>query len=180
MVDALISNVDLTPTLLDLVGTPASERLQGRSLLALLDGRAETHRDRIYAEMTYHDYYHPQRAVRTERHKLIVNFSTAPSLMDPSQSWRPRTRPVVPPNPPVAYTPAVELYDLEADPLEWRNLADDPGHTGTRSALLAQLLDWMRETGDPLLDGAVTSPRHKRVATMLFQAGELREDGSPS
>ncbi|CAA9550614.1 MAG: Sulfatase family protein [uncultured Thermomicrobiales bacterium] len=172
-IDALVSNVDLFPTLVELAGLPVPPAVQGRSLLALLDGEdGYEPRDAIFGEMTYHDYYDPRRGVRTARHKLIVNFSAAPAFMDPSQSWRPRTATMVPPDPALAYHPPVELYDLEADPLEWRNLADDEAHAAPRRALLAQLGSWMRETGDPLLAGAVTSPLHRRVVAALAGAGD--------
>lgn len=163
----LVSNVDVTPTLLELAGVEPPANLHGRSLAPLLDGATAAHRDAVFAEMTYHDYYHPQRAVRTERHKLIVNFTTAPSFMDPSQSWLRRTRPVVPDAPATAYTPAIELYDLAADPNEWHNLAGDPVHAETRRALLGRLHGWMRDTGDPLLAGAVSSPRHDAAVAAL-------------
>jgi len=170
-IDALVSNVDLFPTLVELAGLPVPPAVQGRSLLALLDreGGYEP-RDAIFGEMTYHDYYDPRRCVRTARHKLIVNFSAAPAFMDPSQSWRPRTSTVLPPDPALAYHPPVELYDLAADPREWRNLADDEAHAGPRRALLDRLGGWMRETGDPLLAGAVTSPLHRRVVAALAGA----------
>ena len=90
--------------------------------------------------------------------------------MDPSQSWRPRTVTAMPADPATAYHPPIELYDLAADPQEWRNLADEPDYAAIRRDLLARLYRWMRETGDPLLAGAVTSPLHRRVAGML--AGE--------
>lgn len=178
-VDALISNVDIFPTLLELVGLPVDARVQGRSLLPLLDGDAAwSPRDAIYGEMTYHDYYDPRRCVRTERHKLIVNFSAAPAFMDPSQSWRPRSTTVAPADPARAYHPLLELYDLTADPHEWRNLADDPTQSDVRRELLTRLHDWMRDTGDPLLAGAVTSPLHRRAVAALAVAGRdgTRED----
>ena len=91
--DAMISNVDYMPSILDLLGLPIPANVQGRSFVALLDGREASPRDEIFAEMTYHDYYDPRRCIRTRTHKLIVNFTTAPYFMDPSQSWRPaRTR----------------------------------------------------------------------------------------
>ncbi len=177
-IDGLVSNVDLFPTLLELIGLPPGDRGQGRSLLAALDGTADPHRrDHLFGEMTYHDYYDPRRCLRTARHKLIVNFSAAPAFMDPSQSWRPRTATVVPADPARAYHPLLELYDLAADPLERRNLADDPAHADLRRELLARLHAWMRDTGDPLLDGAVTSPLHRRAVAALAGAGEAAPAG---
>lgn len=167
VIDALVSNVDIVPTLLDALGVPAPGNLHGRTLLPLLAGAAAEARDTLFAELTYHDYYDPRRCVRTERHKLIVNFTTAPAFMDPSQSWRPRTRPVVPADPATAFHPLVELYDLMDDPNEWDNRADDPAQAATRQTLLTRLHNWMISTNDPLLTGAVTSPTHVRAVVAL-------------
>jgi N-sulfoglucosamine sulfohydrolase len=157
----LISNVDVFPTVLEALGVPVPENVHGRGFVGLLDGAAYRPRDAVFGEMTYHDYYDPRRCVRTERHHLIVNFTAAPAFMNPSQSWRPRTDPVVPDKPALAYHPLVELYDLAADPHERNNLADDPVHADVRADLLARLHAWMRESSDPLLDGAVTPPMHR-------------------
>lgn len=167
VIDDLVSNVDLFPTVLDLLGLPVSERVQGRSLLPLVTGAEPSSRDAIYAELTYHDYYDPQRAIRTERHKLIVYFTVAPSFMDPSQSWRSRTRPVRPENPATSYHVPVALYDLDADPLEFDNRADDLAYASIRRDLLRRLYDWMHSTNDPLLHGAITSPTHHEAIAHL-------------
>jgi N-sulfoglucosamine sulfohydrolase len=159
--DELISNVDVFPTILEAIGIPAPENVHGQSFAALLDGSAYQPRDAIFGEMTYHDYYDPRRCIRTARHHLIVNFTAAPAFMNPSQSWRPRTDPVVPDKPALAYHPLVELFDLDEDPHERNNLADDPAHADVRTELLVRLHAWMRETADPLLDGAVTPPMHR-------------------
>jgi arylsulfatase A-like enzyme len=155
------------PTLLDVIGIPAKDSVQGRSLLPLLGGRPYEPRDAVFAEMTYHQYYDPMRCIRTERHKLIVNFSAASSFMDPTQSWRPRTRPVVPEDPAGGSHRLVELYDLETDPWEHQNLADAAPYRERRQELLGRLYEWMRTTEDPLLAGAVTSPMHHRALEAL-------------
>jgi N-sulfoglucosamine sulfohydrolase len=165
--DAQVSNVDILPTLLELLELPAGEPLQGRSFLSLLDGARHEPRREIFAELTYHDYYDPQRCIRTDRHKLIVHFSASPSFMDPSQSWRPRSTTVTPADPARAYHPLVELYDLEEDPGETTNLAGLPQHAALRNELLARLHDWLDRTGDPILRGAVTSPLHLRALAAL-------------
>jgi arylsulfatase A-like enzyme len=169
-ITGLTSNIDLFPTLLAAIGLPVSARIQGRSLLAALDGQPFTPREAIFGEMTYHDYYDPRRCIRTAQHKLIVNFTAAPAFMDPSQSWRRRTAPIVPPAPALAYHPLLELYDLAADPHEWRNLAADPAAADLRRDLLARLQRWMAETADPLLHGAVTPPLHRQALTALSEA----------
>jgi len=163
----LISNIDIVPTLFDLLSLPPSPRLQGQSVLPLLEQAAFVPRACVFAEMTYHEYYDPQRCIRTERHKLIVNFSAAPAFMNPSQSWQPRSRPVTPAVPPVAYHPLIELYDLEHDPFEQHNLAESSMEQTVRADLLARLYDWMKTTDDPLLHGAVPSPTHARAVAVL-------------
>ncbi|QOR70670.1 sulfatase [Ruania alkalisoli] len=166
----LVSHIDLLPTLLEVVGAEPSARVHGQSLRPLLD-EADSRtpdRDAVYGEMTYHDYYDPRRCVRTRTHKLIVNFTAAPGFMDSSQSWRPRTTPRAPVR---SFHPPVELYDLRVDPQEEQNLADDPEHAPVRDVLLEELHQWMRETADPLLDGAVTSPLHRMAVGALMSAG---------
>ncbi len=52
----------------------------------------------------------------------------------------------------LVYTPGrerQELYDLRADPLETRNLVDDPVQTGVRERLKGDLTAWLGRTGDP-------------------------------
>ena len=163
----MVSNIDYVPTILDLVGVPTPAAVQGRSLAPLLDNRGYVPRDRIFGELTYHDYYDPRRSVRTETHKLIVNFSSAPAFMDPSQSWRPRADTVVPANHAVAYHGQFELYDLRADPWEQKDIAASPTHTDVLSQLRKDLVKHLRDTKDPLLQGAVTSPLHLRSQKWL-------------
>ena len=168
--DALISNVDYLPSILDLLGLPIPANVQGRSFVALLDGREASPRDEIFAEMTYHDYYDPRRCIRTRTHKLIVNFTTAPYFMDPSQSWRPRADTLVPENHAMAYHDHVELYDLRDDPWELSDLAGLPEHAGTVRELLARLYRHLVDSGDPILAGAVTAPHHRTAQALLEQA----------
>jgi arylsulfatase A-like enzyme len=168
--DQLLVNLDVVPTLLDAAGIDTGgANLQGRSFAPLLSVGPEAYRARnaVFAEMTYHDYYDPRRSVRTDRYKLIMNFSSAPTFMDPSQSWNRRCTPVVSPNGNIGSHPSVELYDLDSDPYELHDLGQDPGHAGIRDELLADLADWMSSTDDPLLDGAVTSPMHVRSVGLL-------------
>lgn len=169
--DEMISNVDYLPTLLELLGIPIPGNVQGRSFAPLLDGAPFEPRTEIFGEISHHDYYDPRRCIRTATHKLIVNFSSAPFFMDPSQSWRPRSDTVVPENNALAYHEAVELYDLREDPWESNDLAEDAAHAPLRKQLLARLHRHLRETGDPILEGAITPPLHRKALRILEEAG---------
>ena len=133
----------------------------------MLDGRPYTPNAAIFGELTYHGYYDPQRSIRTQTHKLIANFSTAPAFQDPSQQWRPRSDPVVPESPAAAFHPHLELYDLTQDPWEQVNLANQPEHAELRHELARRLYQQMVETDDPLLRGAVTPPQHETTLNLL-------------
>jgi len=163
----MVSNIDCLPTILELAGAPVPAGVQGRSLAGLLERRGYSARETIFGEMTYHDYYDPRRSVRTETHKLIVNFTSAPAFMDPSQSWRPRSDTVAPANHALAYHPPFELYDLARDPWEQKDLARDASYSAVLGELRAKLLKHMEDTRDPLLGGAVTGPLHRRSQAWL-------------
>jgi arylsulfatase A-like enzyme len=159
----LVSNVDVFPTLLELLDLGTRNDIQGRSLLPLLDGRAYQPRDAIFAQKTYHGYYDPIRCIRTEQHKLIVNFSSGRVFANCTQSWRPRADPMAPASLSVVTLahPLIELYDLSEDPWELNNVAEDPDHRDLRQELLARLHHWMLETEDPLLNPwAIAPPMH--------------------
>jgi N-sulfoglucosamine sulfohydrolase len=153
--DSLVSQVDLYPTLLELAGATPPDGIHGYSLLPLVRKQQTEIRDELFAELTYHAAYDPQRAIRTHRHKLIRLYGdrlepVLPNIDDsPSKDllvragWGEQPR------------PRVALYDLVLDPGEMRNLVDDAFHADVLSDLDDRLHQWMVETGDPLLDGPV-------------------------
>ncbi|QYJ17261.1 Ulvan-active sulfatase [Rubrobacter xylanophilus DSM 9941] len=157
-VDALVSHIDIFPTVCELVGIEHPPWLQGESLLPLVRGEAEEIRDAIFAEKTYHVAYEPQRCVRTRRWKYIRRFDdrSTPVLANtddgPSKELLLRhgwaERPV----------PEEQLYDLLFDPNEACNLAGDPAHAPVLREMRARLERWMRSTEDPILDGPILPP----------------------
>ena len=158
-IDALVSHIDLFPTVCDLVGVSHPEWLQGESLLPLVTGKATEIRDALFAEKTYHVAYEPERCVRTHRWKYIRRFDDYPwpvlANTDDSPSkdlllangWA--KRPI----------PTEQLYDLVFDPNEARNVVDEPAVADVLEDMRGRLKAWMRETKDPLLDGPVPAPK---------------------
>jgi N-sulfoglucosamine sulfohydrolase len=161
---AMVSWADLTPTLLDVAGVPVpASEFDGRSFRAGLDGGELAGWDTVFASHTLHEVtmYYPMRVVRTRRHKLIVNLAhalTYPSALDLLQSptWISVTkaggsvfgrRPIEQ----FLHRPRFELYDLERDPDEIANLADDPAQQAVKFELLARLKAFQAATKDPWL-----------------------------
>jgi arylsulfatase A-like enzyme len=160
VVDAMVSHLDLYPTLCELLDLPAPAYLQGCSLIPLLRGQVDKLHSELFGEVTYHAAYEPMRSVRTSRWKYIRRFDyrTRPVLPNcddsPSKTallglgWGERE--IV----------AEQLYDLVLDPNEANNLALLPQSAGTLVEMRARLENWMRSTNDPLLtDPAQFTPR---------------------
>lgn len=172
VIPEMISTIDVLPTVLAAASLPVPERVQGRSLLPLLGGEEYVPRTAIYAEKTYHTYYDPMRAVRTERFKYIRSFETTPAVEIPldieqgaifraqARRWHAGER------------HPVELYDLQADPLEQSNLAGNAAFAEVEGWLESRLWSWMAETADPLLAGPIPSPTYLRSLTTRTESAD--------
>ncbi|MGF1635394.1 MAG: sulfatase [Phycisphaerae bacterium] len=158
VLDALVSHIDLFPTLCGVLGTPVPDYVQGRSFLPVVRGEVAEVNDHIFAEVTYHAAYEPQRGVRTHRHKYIRRFEPRDGRVLTNVDGGPARDEAM------AYgwheqPPATEqFYDLLLDPAERENRIDDPACAGERDRLRKMLDDWMIETNDPLLAGPVPLP----------------------
>lgn len=160
---AMVSWIDVLPTILDWAGVKKPAVVQGRSLLPILEDERPMGWDEVYASHSFHEVtmYYPCRAIRTRQHKYIRNlahpldFPFASDLYH-SPTWQgilkakddkmgARTvRQFV-------RRPKEELYDVVADPVEAKNLAGDPAHAKTLADLRARVRAWQQATGDPWL-----------------------------
>lgn len=156
--DALVSQIDLFPTLCDLLGIEPPGWLQGHSMMPLIRREKEQIRDELFAEVTYHASYEPMRCVRTRRWKYIRRFGD-------------RRRPVLPNCGDCGTKTAwmeqgwsgqelaqEMLFDLVFDPQEGNNLAGQSRFDAPLAEMRGRLDRWMRETDDPLLKGPVPLP----------------------
>ncbi len=157
----LISFVDLSPTWLDAAGIPVPNAMDGTSFLELLRGRRYAQRKEIFAERNYHTHLDLIRCIRTKRYKLIHNFLPETpyrplSDIARSPSWRSIERlhheGKLSPDLTRRYfdkpRPETELYDLQKDPGETENLANDPSYAATLQKLREKLSRWMIQTHD--------------------------------
>ena len=161
--DAMVSQIDLFPTLCELVDAKAPGWLQGRSFLPVLRGEKAEINDEIFGEVTYHAAYEPKRAARTQRWKYIRHFGDRHQPVLPNcddglskdlwleMGWR---------NQQVA---TEQLYDLVFDPNETRNLIADSAAAGAAKEMRGRLDGWMRRTNDPILNGPIKAPPGAKI-----------------
>lgn len=149
----LLSNVDFTPTMLDLVGADVPDDVDGRSFYPLLADEAYTPRDHVYLEFTWHSKYNPMRAIRTERYKYVLNVGDLPMVYIPAPLFTSPAGLAVRDEFYGEQRPEEELYDLAEDPHEEENLVHDPQHADVARRLREQVRGWMAETDDRLLEG---------------------------
>ncbi len=122
--DKIILNVDFAPTFLEYAGLDASKEIQGRSLVPLLNGK----KTKDWRTSMYYRYYHypadhkvqPHYGVRDERYKLI--------FFNRIKEW--------------------ELFDLQKDPYELKNVYGDPGHSKAQEKITAELERLRKELDD--------------------------------
>lgn len=164
VVDAMVSHLDIFPTVCDLTGIEQPGWLRGKSLLPLLDKTADELHDELFFEVNFHAAYEPMRAVRTNRWKYIRRFAgrTIPVLANCDdgesksiwleQGWQTRR------------VDAEMLFDLCFDPNEVQNLASCPDHKAVLEEMRGRLSRWMQATNDPLLSGgSVPVPANARL-----------------
>ncbi|QDT92212.1 sulfatase family protein [Gimesia algae] len=168
----LTSTLDLLPTALAAAGMQIPEDLPGRDLKPLFtDERVTNWREYIFGFTTgsFPRNCYIQHSLRDTRFKLISNPRPgtdnliADSYLDQSHPHfvisgaTAADQKTISPQVKQAFTrwsqpPRYELYDLQQDPYEWNNLADDPMFAATKSRLINTLTDWQQQTRDPFLD----------------------------
>ncbi|MFW6189014.1 MAG: sulfatase [Planctomycetota bacterium] len=143
-----VEEVDLLPTLLEMMDVEVPFGVQGRSALPYLRGETEGHKEAVYGEIcppwlfnphaTYEDFVRDWE----ENHEGLPSFNVpgdfTKSIRDADYRY-------------VWYgTGEEELYDKDADPHELHNVADDPDYAEARDRMKLRLLEWHALTEDPL------------------------------
>lgn len=188
---ALVSTIDLLPTLMDAAGVPVPKGLPGKSLRSVLkgdEGTGESFRKYLACERNCDAAQHafPQRTIRDARYKLIhspirdredpaaryyrnhgashwAGCLTDKELTGASQQTK------------LGYArwlkpPEFQLYDLKADPHEWTDLSNDTKHAETKRRLQTALKEWQADTRDPVSDRVKLSMLMKENDA-VFKAG---------
>jgi len=122
IIESMIQNIDVAPTILELAGIEKPEQMQGMSIVPLVTGEDVEWRDKIFYEYYWENAY-PQtptmHGVRTNRYKYIRYHG----IWDTN-----------------------EFYDLEEDPYEMNNLIASPEHQSLIKELCDEIYDWLENT----------------------------------
>jgi arylsulfatase A-like enzyme len=158
VLDTMISHVDVFPTVCDLLGIEPPAWLQGRSFMPVIRGETDEINDEVYAGVTYHAAYEPQRCVRTRRWKYIRRYGERATPVLPNCDDSPSKDVWMAHGLRGRVVAAEQLYDVIFDPNEAHNLAGDPAMEPVLADMRARLNAWMQRTDDPLLHGPVAAP----------------------
>ena len=157
--DALVTHLDIRPTLHEALGLPPENACEGKSLLPLIRGETAKLHGQVFAKLNFHVAYEPVRSVKTDQyrytrrfdpehpHPAVVNMDGSPSkqaLLDAGLRDTALARET--------------LHDLLLDPTGNRNLIDAPAQAAVVDELRSSLHRWMERTVDPLLCGPVSPP----------------------
>jgi len=168
----MVSLIDLLPTLVELAGGTIPHDIDGKSLIPLMNQQKENIHDFLFAAYTNTGVAganeFPIRAVFNSKYKLIVNIKHQNKFhikrMDEHDeravidsyavlnSWLEKGAGTEAHKRALAHwnRPAIEFYDLEKDPYELNNIADNAHIEMHRNQLLTVLVEWMQKQNDPL------------------------------
>lgn len=137
----MIEAVDVLPTLLDLCGLPVPENVQGRSFATLITGNPDRYapRETVFCENIIPEVFAPPNRKGTKVYHPFVPGLGEDGILYPdakmvrTKRWK------------LNYYPSCdgELYDLENDPGETRNLWTDPSCAEVVRTLKSAILDWL-------------------------------------
>jgi arylsulfatase A-like enzyme/GH43 family beta-xylosidase len=186
--DAVVSWMDILPTLVDVAGGEAPKELDGKSFLPVLKGNADKHHDAMFTAHSGDGNYnvYPSRSVRTaDRWRYIRNlhpefrFNSHATLNRSDggywDAWvnaaitDERAREII-----RSYQqrPSEELYNLNDDPDELHNLASDPAHAKKLKEISAMLDKHLVATNDTLTvfgqPQRVAKPGSPNIITVLI------------
>ena len=128
-------HIDLVPTLLDLLGEPVPEHLQGKSLVPALAGDGPLEDNEVFIEWNGTHPTMPDRHLGTAAIDRMITLAWRTVVLG---RWKLN----------LCAGDQCELFDLQSDPHETHNLFDDPAQRDRVRDMAARIRVWQGETGD--------------------------------
>ena len=162
VVDALVTHMDIYPTLCELIGAKIPDWAEGRSLMPLINGEADRIHDEIFLEQSYHGSYAPLRAVRTERYKYVRRYGEESSRAYFNTDGGEIFKFLIKHGYDKLEIPEEQLFDLYFDTQESCNVIGNSNYTKIADELRLKLKNWQVRTSDPILTDSVPLPPNNK------------------
>lgn len=163
----LVSTIDILPTMLRAARLPVPEKLPGIALQDIDSGRSPSRKYiHTFTTGSSPNLLYMQFGVRDARYKLVYNPDRALNRLAESR-YRNSQLPVDQHVQSFLHPPEYELFDLQEDPYEWKNLADSAEHKPIRERLFKAMLDFQREIKDPFAS-------RENIATFIAEQKEYQ------
>ena len=152
----LVHYTDVLPTFMNIAGSKSTDDMDGKSFLPLLEGKDAQVNTYVYGVRTNQNILNsevfPSRMIRNTRYKYIRNFNSI-EVLDKNLTGKPNVDYFIKRGATKFKNEPLEvLYDLQNDPFEQKNLANDPKLQGIKATLKKDLFAWMKAQGDFLDD----------------------------
>ena len=158
VIDAMVSHLDIFPTVCDALNIDSPERLEGKSMLPLVRGEVDQLHDAVFTTVNAHAGMEVKRAVRTEGFKYIRRYGergkrvlcncddsiSKDMLLDHIWADQPLQD--------------ESLFDLTLDPMERDNVAGEVRYAAVLADMRQRLAAWMEQTDDPMRHGVDKMP----------------------
>jgi arylsulfatase A-like enzyme len=176
----MIHYTDVLPTFLEIAGGELPNNLDGKSFLNLLKGGKDENHKYVYGIRTSQNILaasvSPSRMIRSKKFKYIRNFNSI-EVMEQNFGQNKTVNAFIKMGAlKHKHLPFEEMYDLEADPFEQKNLAHKSAYHKIKEELASQMFKWMKEQGDILDDTPGNMPLIKPGPRFkLDEPGPYRE-----
>ena len=153
VVDQVVANIDIAPTVLEVMGLKKPPHMDGQSFISLAQGKSVLWRDYFL-----YVYYWEQNYPHTPTHFSIrgnqYKYTTYYGLWDTD-----------------------ELFDIQADPLEQNNLIHKPIYEKTKKEMQDRLYAMMAELGG--MEIPLNPPRGRQQNKRLRNRGGVKAADFP-
>lgn len=172
--DAIVEYCDIAPTFVDLAGTKPVSKMDGKSIVPVLLGKAKEHKQYTFSLQTTRGIikgseYYGIRSVADKKYRYIVNLTPEATFKNAATNDRSfkewlglastnlKAKELTSK---YQHRPSKELYDLENDPYCMVNLAEKPEYSETITRLDRVLKSWMKSCGDKGQDTEMEAFKH--------------------
>lgn len=155
---AIVQYEDILPTFVEIAGGKKLKGIDGKSFYKVLVGKTDSHRK--YAFHVHNNIpegpAYPIRSISDGKYRLIWNLTPKKEYIEKHirnsqwfKTWeKDRSKEAGTILSRYKFRPEFELYDIENDSIEFKNLINEPKHAAEVSNLKKQLVIWMKSQGD--------------------------------